>query len=95
MRMAHELTDAELMELVVQPAIDRIFHEGELDSVELFREDDGSLLAEFIAGDEQAGSWLHTPGVEISVEDLAERVVSDLQDFVAESSFGWGELRGE
>lgn len=32
---------------------------------------------------------------ELTVEDLAERVFSDLQDFVAESSFGWGELRGE
>lgn len=95
MRMAHELTDAELMELVVQPAVDRIFHEGELDNVELISEDDGSLLAEFTAGDEQAGSWLRTPGVEITVEDLAEQVFSDLQDFVAESSFGWGELRGE
>ena len=95
MRMARELTDDELMNLVVDPAVERIFRDGELDSVRMIREDDGSLLVEFTAGDEQVGSWLHVPDVEISVEELTERVVSDLQDFVAQSSFAWGELRGE
>lgn len=51
--------------------------------------DDETLLA-FQTFDDQGGSWMQ--GRETATE-MYKRFRSELQDFVAESSFGWGQLR--
>ncbi|GAA3837723.1 hypothetical protein KACC15558_19810 [Brevibacterium ammoniilyticum] len=87
------------MERIVQPAIDRILREGELDRLDLVEEPRGRnfLLVRVTACGEEFELALHVPlaGAEEEIADMAERFFSDLQDFVAESSFAWGELRGE
>lgn len=49
------------------------------------------LLLRVILDDEEMRVWLQSTEEEI---DFAARLRSDLQDFIAESEFGWGELRG-
>lgn len=51
--------------------------------------DDETLLV-FRTFDEQGGSWMQ--GRETATQ-MVERFRSELQDFVAESRFGWGQLR--
>lgn len=47
------------------------------------------LLRVFVY-DEEMGFWLYPRE---GVSDFTARLRSELQDFVAESGFGWGELR--
>ncbi|ALE04644.1 hypothetical protein AL755_03215 (plasmid) [Arthrobacter sp. ERGS1:01] len=49
------------------------------------------LLLRVFVYDEQMGFWLYPPE---GADGFTARLRSELQDFVAESSFGWGELRG-
>lgn len=49
------------------------------------------LLLRVFVFDEQMGFWLYPPE---GAEGFTARLRSELQDFVAESGFGWGELRG-
>jgi hypothetical protein len=51
--------------------------------------DDETLLA-FQTFDDQGGSWMQ--GRETATQ-MYERFRSELQDFVSESRFGWGQLR--
>lgn len=51
--------------------------------------DDGTLL-EFRTVDDWGGSWMQ--GRETAIE-MYERFRSELQDYVAESKFGWGQWR--
>ncbi|WP_146070346.1 hypothetical protein [Arthrobacter sp. GMC3] len=48
------------------------------------------LLLRVIVYDEAMGFWLYPPE---DVDGFTARLRSELQDFVAESGFGWGELR--
>lgn len=49
------------------------------------------LLLRVFVYDEQIGFWLYPPE---DANGFTARLRSELQDFVAESGFGWGELRG-
>ncbi|WP_269936535.1 hypothetical protein [Arthrobacter sp. HY1533] len=49
------------------------------------------LLLRVFVHDEQMGFWLYPPE---GASGFTARLRSELQDFVAESGFGWGELRG-
>lgn len=49
------------------------------------------LLLRVFVYDEQMGFWLYPPE---GINGFMARLRSELQDFVAESGFGWGELRG-
>ncbi|GAA5229582.1 hypothetical protein [Arthrobacter cryoconiti] len=49
------------------------------------------LLLRVFVYDEQMGFWLYPPE---GINGFTTRLHSELQDFVAESGFGWGELRG-
>lgn len=51
--------------------------------------DDGTLL-DYRTFDDRGGSWMQ--GRETATE-MYERFRSELQDFVAESEFGWGQWR--
>lgn len=99
MTRAPRLRDDQIMERIVRPAIDRILREGELDRLDLVEESRGRnfLLVRVTACGEEFELALHVPlaGDEEEIADMAERFFSELQDFVAESSFAWGELRGE
>ncbi len=99
MTRAPRLRDDQIMERIVRPAIDRILREGELDRLDLVEESRGRnfLLARVTACGEQFEIRIHAPLAddEEEIADMAERFFSDLQDYVAESSFAWGELRGE
>ncbi|WP_207343649.1 hypothetical protein [Arthrobacter sp. E3] len=49
------------------------------------------LLLRVFVYDEQIGFWLYPPE---DTNGFIARLRRELQDFVAESGFGWGELRG-
>ncbi|MFC8304332.1 hypothetical protein ACFUCV_11675 [Specibacter sp. NPDC057265] len=49
------------------------------------------LLLRVFVFDEKMGFWLYPPE---STDGFTARLRSEFQDFVAESGFGWGELRG-
>lgn len=51
--------------------------------------DDDTLL-DYRTFDDRGGSWMQ--GIETATE-MYERFRSELQDFVAESKFGWGQWR--
>ncbi len=93
MTMVSDLTNDELMAVVVRPAIERLFRDGEIDGVELEERADGHVLVHVRAGEDECGIYLRTPGAEVTVDHQAELIVGELQDFIAESSFGWGQLR--
>lgn len=49
------------------------------------------LLLKVVVHGEETRVWLYPPE---DADGFAARLRSDLQDFVTESGFGWGELRG-
>ncbi|WP_113717325.1 hypothetical protein [Arthrobacter dokdonensis] len=49
------------------------------------------LLLRVFVFDEEMGFWLYPPE---GADGFTARLRSELQDFVAESGFGWGGLRG-
>lgn len=49
------------------------------------------LLLRVVVYDEEMGFWLYPPE---DANGFTARLRSELQDFVAVSGFGWGELRG-
>lgn len=49
------------------------------------------LLLRVVVFGEEMGFWLYPPE---GSDGFTARLRSELQDFVAESGFGWGELRG-
>ena len=90
--------------LAARPALEEILTSGELDQTQvdvvttenepvmpatLLRE---NLLLRVIVHDEQIRIWLYPTEGAI---DFKARLRSDLQDLVADSGFGWGELRGD
>lgn len=89
--------------LAAQPALEEILTPNELGrthvdvvttkdqpvmSLAIARED---LLLRVVVFDGAMRVWLYPPG---DANGFTVRLRSDLQDFVAESGFGWGMLRG-
>ena len=91
---------AELLSDVVVPVLDQLLRPGELDQVGLeppvtgpWPPSEAVLLRVVVVG-EAFGSWAWTPGqVDETAAELRARLASDLQDFIAESGFGWAQLR--
>ena len=53
-----------------------------------------AVLLRVVVVGEAFGSWAWTPGqVDETAAELRARLASDLQDFIAESGFGWAQLR--
>lgn len=90
--------------LAAQPALEAILTREELERTHLevvttegepvtpsstISED---LLLRVVVCGEEMGFWLDPPE---DVDGFTNRLRSELQDFVAESGFGWGELRGQ
>jgi len=91
----------ELFRAVVTPVLDQMLRPGELDEVSVTPAPTGSwpgsegTLLRVVAVGEALHFWVPTPGVAAeSPTELRARLASDLQDFIAESRFGWAELRG-
>ncbi|UIK88301.1 hypothetical protein [Arthrobacter polaris] len=89
--------------LAAQPALEAILTPIELDRARLEMVTtkgepvtastivSADLLLRVFVYDEQMGFWLYPPE---GISGFMARLSSELQDFVAESGFGWGELRG-
>jgi hypothetical protein len=102
------ITDAELRQ-TLSPVFEEMLSERELSSLRLSftrlfidgrersvrdgeRLDDGDVRVHWeILGEAGSARGLQR-GVDLA--EFALAVQSDLQDFIAESSFGWGQLRG-
>lgn len=95
----------ELLRSVIVPVISQLTRPGEVDRVtltwadqhgpdQLMRHPDKGLFVELVIAGETAILPIWVPGEpELSHSELRARLASDLQDFVAESRFGWGQLR--
>ena len=98
MTRSPRLRDDQLMERIVRPAVDRILRDGELDRLEIIEGRSRNLIdVRITVGDEVFILPVTVPRADDDEEiaDMAQHFFDMLQDFVAESSFGWGELRGE
>ncbi len=85
--------DERLLEYVVWPAVRALFRPHEIDDVRV-EEVDGQLRSVVVANNESADwTWLRGDWETETDARLRERLVSDLQDFIAESRFGWGTWR--
>lgn len=81
------------IEAILAPVLKQMVTEGELESITVGVRLDGIFAALRISGEEfELPVW--TRGVDIETDaEVRERAASDLQDHIAESRFGWGELR--
>ena len=78
---------------VVVPAVRAVLRADEVSSIKVSTSA-GSALLTLIAKGETFEDWVVQADVEgMSTDDWAERLRSNLVDFVAESRFGWGQNR--
>ena len=92
------LRDDQVMERIVRPAVDRILRDGELDRLDIIEGRSRNLIdVRITVGDEVFILPVTVPRADDDEEiaEMAQHFFDMLQDFVAESSFAWGELRGE
>ncbi len=86
------------MERIVRPAVDRILREGELDGLDIIERRSRNFIdVRITVGDEVFTLPVTVPGADDDEEiaEMAQEFFNMLQAEVAESSFAWGELRGE
>lgn len=77
----------------VVPVLAQLVRAEEIDRVSLQRNESAAWVELTLRG-EQAHLWVWTAGeTPLGAAGLRQRMASDLQDFIAESGFGWGELR--
>lgn len=96
-----DAVDAELAELrrrVVDPVVASVLTADELESVVLFEEPSyHEVRATVVARGEASYHYLRMqrslPAAEEELADRAAQFASELEDFVAESGFAWGEQR--
>lgn len=93
------------MPIVVEPEIadvmtSALFRPGELEKwwiddrgPGIWPEPAGSCWLHALVGGERFDHFLVQPGVKESAAERAERLSSDLEDWIAESRFGWGQQR--
>lgn len=94
-RLTYSLTASNqlLLDEVVNPVLNKLLKEGELQGVHIRRAKGGDILAVVSAGGETFELLLWYAGCEDTVEETRAGFYSELQDALAESSFAWGELR--
>lgn len=86
----------ELLGAVVAPVVAALLPDDDVEELSLYREvDDGPhVVLRVVAAGETFRFFVRAPGqAPESADDLRHRLAEDLQDFVAESSFGWGQQR--
>lgn len=85
------LTDDEVLAIVADEA-PRFLRDGELGSVRVLT-DGGETRVELVLVGETMRFWVGDAASTPSLDAVSARFASDLQDFIAESRFGWGQLR--
>ena len=89
----------ELRRSVVDPVVSHMFDDDEVSQVDVYwspgaAAGHGSILVRIVACDEVYVGYLWDSSWErVSGKALARKLASEVQDFISESSFGWGELR--
>lgn len=83
---------------VITPAIGSVLAPGEVDQLRVWvnRDDDGSATEEWLeilAGRDQLVFRVWDCDETSQADELRERLADALREFVAESSFGWGQWR--
>lgn len=78
---------------VVDPAVRAVLTDDEVTAVGVRYAEDGMVRLEVEALGDTFTDWVVQPGVEVQEGGWAERLRSNLVDFVAESSGGWGQDR--
>ncbi|QWT23894.1 hypothetical protein KPL76_00075 [Subtercola sp. PAMC28395] len=90
-----ELSDFVVSTLPVLMAhVKELLRPGELERVSIWSDGEGGFRLEVVAVGEVMTTLIFSDRFSESEERLGERFRSDLQDWVAESRFGWGQLRG-
>ena len=79
---------------VVLPAVEAVFRDDELSSVEVRVEDGAVRLVVTARGETYTDDVVQAGVPGQSLAGWEERLRSNLVDFVAESRFGWGQDRG-
>lgn len=101
---AHELDLMGIMEYIVLPVLRTMTKPGEVESLSLTWEQPAPataepgqpavLMLEVVLRDERFQTFVWSPSdPPSSPTKIRSRIASELQDFVAESRFGWGSLR--
>lgn len=83
----------EAMAEVVVPVLRDLLRDGEVDSVSVGWVDGELWLEATLRGETFRDPLSARSDPPWSVPAARERLTSDLQDFIAESAFGWGEQR--
>lgn len=86
-------SDDELLDEIVEPAVKALTHDGEIKNINISRPPNGDIIARLTTVAEPLSLLVWYRGSEETVVETRERVYSDLQDALAESSFAWGQLR--
>lgn len=88
---------AGVLEHIVSPVLQSMLRAQELDMIELVSTpspNGGAIALHLRACDEEFTWFVIVPGQDPeTVEDARTRLASELQDFIAESAFAWGQLR--
>lgn len=79
---------------IVDPVLSRLFVEGELERVRVARTGNGWAKVTIVACGESTRATIADDDQGEPVGDARAQFMSDVQDFIAESEFGWGQLRG-
>jgi hypothetical protein len=96
------------MRLILLPALEELFEPDEIDATLVSRVGTAADQSGHVNASDRRGIfavvWIHgekfedliiddDAGTEVSESDLVNRLVENLQDFIAESRFGWGTQR--
>jgi len=86
------VTPTRVLSEIVVPVLDEMTQPGEVSSVRVFQRGEHDVAVEVDFKGETFSCWLIQPGIKDPVPPLGS-FASDLQDFIAESTAAWGELR--
>ncbi|NYG55721.1 hypothetical protein [Nocardioides perillae] len=79
---------------VVDPAVRAVLTDDEVTAVGVRYAAEGTVQLDVDALGDHFTDWVFQPGAEVPEGGWAERLRSNLVDFVAESPGGWGQDRG-
>jgi hypothetical protein len=86
----------EVLGTVVIPVVAALLHEENIQEICMYSDDASGSETQLriVADGETFRFYVTTPGqAPESPEDMRHRLAEDLQDFVSESAFGWGQQR--
>ncbi|MEY9260312.1 hypothetical protein ABH903_003355 [Brevibacterium epidermidis] len=83
------------IDAIVLPALERLLHDGELDSLSIESEQSNlrMLWARISVRGEQIQILVSDDDVAESLDQAKQRFFDELQSEISESSFAWGQLR--